>query len=211
MNWKREINQLAGTDEEETPLLLRAFFFANCTLKNTTVVFRNFPLSRSTENRPLGTDKHQKTNLLLQPEQLQNAPKISCATSLREREGDLRMRSLFASNHQSSRTDTTKSCTNIATDQIPIPGPTSTPLSEALVSSVRVSCSTGVRCVVSFGKHSSSCAPRRGKTRRYRYGDELEAASGAIFETSSECGCPAHKNPWGSVLLFSFCPQRLCQ
>ncbi len=114
-------------------------FFANCTLKNTTVVSRNFPLSRSTENRPLGTDKHQKTNLLLQPEQLQNAPKISCATSLREREGDLRMRSLFASNHQSSRTDTTKSCPNIATDQIPIPGPTSTPLSEALVSSVRVS------------------------------------------------------------------------
>jgi len=49
------------------------------------------------------------------------------------------MRSLFASNHQSSRTDATKSCPNIATDQIPIPGPTSTHLSEALVSSVRVS------------------------------------------------------------------------
>jgi hypothetical protein len=175
-------------------------------------VSRNFPLSRSTENRPLGTDKHQKTNLLLQPEQLQNAPKISCATSLREREGDLRMRSLFASNHQSSRTDATKFCPNIATDPRSLyPGPHPHLSLKLLFLLYEFHCSSGVRCVVSFGKHSSSCAPRRGKTRRYRYGDELEAASGAIFETSSECGCSAHNNPWGSVLFFSFCPQRLCQ
>lgn len=212
MNWKREINQLAGTDEEETPLLFRAFIFRKLHTQKHNNRVQKFPPLKIHRKQAFRNWQTPEKNLLLQPEQLQNAPKISCATSLREREGDLRMRSLFASNHQSSRTDATKFCPNIATDPRSLyPGPHPHLSLKLLFLLYEFHCSSGVRCVVSFGKHSSSCAPRRGKTRRYRYGDELEAASGAIFETSSECGCSAHNNPWGSVLFFSFCPQRLCQ
>lgn len=139
MNWKREINQLAETDEEETPLLFRAFVFRKLHTQKHNSRVQKFPPLKIHRKRAFRNWQTPENKPLLQPEQLQNAPKISCATSLREREGDLRMLSLFASNHQSSRTDATKPCPNIATDQIPIPGPTSTPLSEALVSSVRVS------------------------------------------------------------------------
>ncbi len=139
-------------------------FSANWTHKNTTVVSRNFPLSRSTENRPLGTDKHQKTNLLLQPEQLQNAPKISCATSLREREGDLRMRSLFASNHQSSRTDAIKSCPNIATDPRSLyPGPHPHLSLKLLFLLYEFHCSSGVLyLLVSIRRRALLVGGRRG-------------------------------------------------
>lgn len=210
MNWKREINQLAGTDEEETPLLFRAFVFRKLNTQKHNSRVQKFP--------PLKIHRKQAFRNWQTPE---NKPTATAGTIakrtkdfLRDKSPRERRRSENAQPLCKQSSVVENRCNKILSEhshgpQIPIPGPTSTPLSEALVSSVRVSLL--VRCVVSFGKHSSSCAPRRGKTRRYRYGDELEAASGAIFETSSECGCSAHNNPWGSVLFFSFCPQRLCQ